>query len=102
MVVNNLIEALFGSSEQVQSAIADCLVPLIKGMGPGALELIRRLMSDLFGGSTFCHRRGAAYGLAAAVKGRGIASLKESNAIAVLKEAAADKESTTRRQGALR
>ncbi|KAI5983714.1 armadillo-type protein [Pisolithus albus] len=62
-IVDRLVEALKTPAEQVQVAVSDCLVPLVRLMGD-------RL--DTF----YAARRGAAYGLAGTIKGLGIGSMK--------------------------
>ncbi|WVR05268.1 hypothetical protein IAU60_002280 [Kwoniella sp. DSM 27419] len=100
-VVDRLVEALNTPSELVQSAVADCLPPLVAGMGDEVEYLVDRLFSTLTTGSKYAGRRGAAYGLAGVVKGRGLQSLKEYELMDKLKEAAEDKGTYQSRQGAL-
>ncbi|WWD15877.1 hypothetical protein CI109_100301 [Kwoniella shandongensis] len=100
-VVDRLVEALNTPSELVQSAVADCLPPLVQGMEEEVEYLVDRLFSTLTTGAKYAARRGAAYGLAGIVKGRGLQSLKEYDLMDRLKEAAEDKTSYQSRQGAL-
>ncbi|WVQ78061.1 hypothetical protein IAT38_000142 [Cryptococcus sp. DSM 104549] len=100
-VVDRLVDALNTPSELVQSAVADCLPPLVLGMEEEVEYLVDRLFSTLTTGAKYAARRGAAYGLAGVVKGRGLVSLKEYDLMDKLKEAAEDKTSYQSRQGAL-
>ncbi|KIR26892.1 50S small subunit ribosomal protein L19 [Cryptococcus deuterogattii LA55] len=102
-VVDRLVEALNTPSELVQSAVADCLPPLVQGMAEECEYLVDRLFSTLTTGAKYAARRGAAYGLAGVVKGRGLQSLKEYELMDKLKDAAEDKDKNAyqSRQGAL-
>jgi hypothetical protein len=95
------VDALNTPSELVQSAVADCLPPLVQGMGDEVEYLVDRLFSTLTTGAKYAARRGAAYGLAGVVKGRGLGLLKEYDLMEKLTEAAEDKASYQGRQGAL-
>jgi hypothetical protein len=66
-----------------------------------ASELFETLVRDLFHAPKYAERRGAAYGLAGAIKGRGISPLKQFDIIGRLKDAMEDKKKTQARQGAL-
>jgi hypothetical protein len=100
-VVDRLIGALNTPSEVVQSAVADCLPPLVAGMSDEVEYLVDRLFSTLTTAAKYPERRGAAYGLAGIVKGRGLASLKEYELMEKLQEAAEDKAVWQGREGAL-
>ncbi|KAJ3335308.1 translational activator of GCN4 [Gonapodya sp. JEL0774] len=99
-VVEKLIETLSTPSETVQVAVSECLPPLIRSLKENASAVIARLLRTLFEGTDYASRRGAAYGLAGAVKGRGLSALKEYNIITILKEASEDKKVKERREGA--
>ncbi|KAI9477816.1 MAG: armadillo-type protein [Benjaminiella poitrasii] len=99
--VEKLIETLDTPSETVQSAVADCLPPLIKMCKDEVPRLIKSLLNKLFKGEKYAQRRGAAYGLAGVVKGRGITALKECNVMNALKDAVDNKRMYEYRQGAL-
>ena len=100
-VIDNLIDALNTPSEAVQIAVSECLPPLIKSSKDLAPRLIETLLQRCLHGEKYAHRRGAAYGLAGAVKGRGTSSLKEFNVINRLKSAMDDKKDSHARQGAI-
>jgi hypothetical protein len=69
-------------------------------MGEEVEYLVDRLFSTLTTGSKYASRRGAAYGIAGIVKGRGLQSLKEYELMDKLSEAATDKSAYQARQGA--
>ncbi|WRT67086.1 uncharacterized protein IL334_004052 [Kwoniella shivajii] len=100
-VVDRLVDALNTPSELVQSAVADCLPPLVAGMAEEVEYLVDGLFSTLTTGAKYAARRGAAYGLAGVVKGRGLSSLKEYELLEKLKDASEDKSAYQGRQGAL-
>ncbi|KAK4684697.1 hypothetical protein P7C73_g5471, partial [Tremellales sp. Uapishka_1] len=100
-VVDRLVEALNTPSELVQSAVADCLPPLVQSMSDEVEYLVDKLFSTLTTGAKYAGRRGAAYGLAGVVKGRGLSALKEYELMEKLQEAAEDKVAFQSRQGAL-
>ncbi|KAG1774599.1 armadillo-type protein [Suillus placidus] len=100
-IVDRLVEALRTPAEQVQIAVSDCLVPLVKLMGPGVPKLVDHLFEELFDGSKYASRRGAAYGLAGTIKGLGVGAMKEYDVINRLRTAAEDKKRFETRQGAM-
>jgi hypothetical protein len=100
-IVNRLVEALKTPSEQVQTAVSDCLSPLVKVMGSELEPLVDKLIDELFNASKYGVRRGAAYGLAGIVKGTGIGGMKKHNIILRLRSATEDKKKTEARQGAM-
>lgn len=100
MAVGKLIDTLDTPSEVVQSAVAECLPPLIKMVKEQVPAMADSLLKKLLDGEKYAHRRGAAYGLAGVVKGRGITALKECNIMISLKEAASSR-TYQHRQGAL-
>ncbi|KAI8828909.1 armadillo-type protein [Chytriomyces cf. hyalinus JEL632] len=95
-------ETLKTPSEVVQMAVSECLPPLVKVMsGEEVRGLIDRLLRLLFTSPKYAERRGAAYGIAGTVKGRGISSLKEYGVMSSLKDAVEDKKKMEKREGAL-
>ncbi|KAI9338101.1 armadillo-type protein [Zopfochytrium polystomum] len=100
-VINQLVDTLKTPSETVQIAVSECLPALIKVMPGDPERLVKKLLDQLYGSPKYAERRGAAYGLAGVVKGKGIASLKEFEIMSSLKEAVEDKKKTERREGAL-
>lgn len=101
-IVQTLIGALATPSEAVQIAVSDCLAPLmktpvVKEQGPA---LLKGLISRCVGGKSYGERRGAAFGVAAVVKGLGISAIKKHEVISSL-EAACKSSSFQAKQGAL-
>ncbi|SPO30832.1 related to translation activator GCN1 [Ustilago trichophora] len=100
-VVDRLIDALKTPSELVQSAVADCLPPLVRAISEDVPRLFDSLFRELTDGAKYAGRRGAAYGLAGLVMGRGIGSIKEFDVMNKLSEAFDDAKNPTRRQGVM-
>ena len=101
-VITRLVEALKTPSEVVQSAVCDCLPPLIRVIKDDVPDLVNQLLNDLFTADKYAERRGAAYGLAGVVRGRGVSSsFKEFGIMGRLKDNAEDKKSKDSRQGAV-
>ncbi|TKY88745.1 hypothetical protein EX895_002376 [Sporisorium graminicola] len=100
-VVDRLVDALKTPSELVQSAVADCLPPLVRAISKDVPRLFQSLFRELLDGAKYAGRRGAAYGLAGLVMGRGIGSIKEFDVMNKLAEAFEDAKSPTRRQGVM-
>lgn len=100
-VITRLVDALKTPSEVVQAAVCDCLPPLIKIIKDDVPDLVDQLMNDMFNANKYAERRGAAYGLAGVVSGRGVSSLREFGVISRLRDNAEDKKSINARQGAI-
>ncbi|KAH8929690.1 ARM repeat-containing protein [Atractiella rhizophila] len=101
MVTARLLEALRTPSEIVQNAVSACLPPLVPDRNDESTNLVETLLRRCLSDDTYAERRGAAYGLAGAIKGRGVSTIKELDLISRLKVAAEDKKTSTRRQGAI-
>uniref|UniRef100_A0A7S1C9J2 TOG domain-containing protein n=1 Tax=Bicosoecida sp. CB-2014 TaxID=1486930 RepID=A0A7S1C9J2_9STRA len=99
--VDTLFAALKTPSEAVQKAVAGCLPRLMKAVKDRAGEFLATLLDRLQNGEGYGDRRGAAYGLAGAVKGLGLGSLKAHNVVDVLEVAASNRSNPGARQGAL-
>ncbi|KAH7056386.1 armadillo-type protein [Linnemannia elongata] len=99
--VQKLIETLNTPSEPVQVAVANCLPGLVKCIPDQVPELLKTLMDKTFHSKKYSERRGAAYGLAGVIKGRGISALKEFSVMASLKAAVDDKKDAHAREGAM-
>ncbi|OAD81494.1 hypothetical protein PHYBLDRAFT_129715 [Phycomyces blakesleeanus NRRL 1555(-)] len=99
--VDKLIETLETPSEVVQSAVSECLPPLIKMIKEDVPAISETLLDRLFRSEKYAGRRGAAYGLAGVVKGRGITALKECSIMSKLKDAIDFKRPYEYKQGAL-
>src|ERR1700761_7362260 len=83
-IINRLVLALEIPSETVQVAIASCLAPLVETIDD-AQELIQRLITQAISAPRYAGRRGAAYGLAGAIGGLGVSSMKTYNVLRQLK-----------------
>ncbi|KAF9496394.1 ARM repeat-containing protein [Pleurotus eryngii] len=101
LIVSRLVDALKTPAEQVQIAVSDCLVPLVKLMGDNVSKLVDTLFNELFTASKYAARRGAAYGLAGVIKGIGIGGMKEHNVLIRLRTATEEKKQYEHRQGAM-
>ena len=87
-IIDMLIGALNTPSEDVQSSVALCLSKIMKkGRTQERMEtILNDLMKECTDGSSLASRRGSAYGISAAVKGSGIASLKKYAVVKRLEE----------------
>lgn len=100
-VVERLLYALKTPSEMVQMAVADCLPALVPAIKEEVPSLIDRLFDDLFLGANYAHRRGAAYGIAGIIQGRGISAIAEFSVMPKLARAIEDKTNASTRQSAV-
>jgi CLASP N terminal len=100
-VVDRLGGALKTPSEQVQIAVAECISPLVKLMKTRLPSLVDQLFQDLFQGEKYAIRRGAAYGIAGVIKGKGITGMSEFDVLRRLQTAAEDKKQFQSRQGVM-
>jgi HEAT repeat protein len=100
-VIGRLVEALRTPSEVVQAAACDCLPPLIKVIKDDVPDLADQLLNDLFNAPKYAERRGAAYGLAGVIQGRGLTSVQEFGIMGRLQDNAEDKKMMQARQGAV-
>ena len=98
-IIQTLLETLNIPSESVQRAVANCLVPLAPSMRDSSDVLIGSLLSTATSAASYGERMGAAFGLAAVVKGLGISALKQQNVIPQLQDAINDAKKPDRRQG---
>jgi HEAT repeat protein len=100
--VDMLIDALKTPSEEVQNSVAEALAKLMKkGQTQDRVEvLLSNLLRDCLHGDSLAVRRGAAYGLAAAVKGSGITTLKKYEIVKQLEEACSN-GNTNSKEGSL-
>ncbi|GAA5901674.1 hypothetical protein JCM8208_001574 [Rhodotorula glutinis] len=100
-VIGRLVDALKTPSEVVQAAVCDCLPPLIRVIKADVPDLADQLLNDLFNGAKYAERRGAAYGLAGVVAGRGLSAIQEFGVMGRLQDNAEDKKTMQARQGAV-
>lgn len=100
-VVQRLLVTLSTPSETVQYAVAECLPPLIRTSTCNISENVQQMLDQLFQSKKYAARRGAAYGLAGIVSGKGISALREYRIMSTLKGAIENKKDQNYRQGAL-
>ncbi|OOQ88832.1 60S ribosomal protein L19 [Penicillium brasilianum] len=100
-VVKKLLATLPTPSETVQSAVSECLPPLIRLSGPKTADYVQEMLDSLLNVKDYATQRGAAYGLAGIVSGKGISTLREFRIMSLLKEATENKKEPHQRQGAL-
>lgn len=98
-VVSRLLATLSTPSETVQYAVAQCLPPLIRTSEQQVSSYIDQMMDQLLQSKKYAARRGAAYGLAGIVRGKGLGVLKEYRIMSTLKGAAENKKDVGQRQG---
>ncbi|KAB8303096.1 hypothetical protein EYC80_004549 [Monilinia laxa] len=100
-VVDRLLETLSTPSETVQYAVAECLPPLVRASKDNTSDYIQLVLDRLFNSKKYAGRRGAAYGLAGLVNGKGISALREYRIMLTLKGAIDNKKDVNHREGAL-
>lgn len=98
-VISRLLTTLSTPSESVQYAIAGCVPPLITNSGDKLSSYIQTVLDQLLEGKGYPERRGAAYGLAGIVSGKGIGALREFRIMSTLKGATEEKKEPNKRQG---
>ncbi|CAK4033172.1 Translational activator gcn1 [Lecanosticta acicola] len=99
-VVNRLLSTLSTPSESVQYAVAQCLPPLVRASSGQATQYLQQTIEETLHAKKYAARRGAAYGVAGIVKGRGIAIMKETRLLSTLRSATENKKDSNERQGA--
>jgi hypothetical protein len=99
-VVERLLNTLSTPSETVQYAVAKCLPPLVQASSDKTSDYIQKMMDELLQSKKYANQRGAAYGLAGIVEGKGIVCLRENRIMQTLQGAAGNKKDSTQRQGA--
>lgn len=98
VVVERLLATLSTPSETVQSAIAECLPPLVRAYPGSTAPLFEQVTDQLLNSDKYATQRGAAYGLAGLVHGRGIAALREYRMLSTLRDALENKKSSRQRE----
>ncbi|XP_014558598.1 hypothetical protein COCVIDRAFT_94116 [Bipolaris victoriae FI3] len=98
-VVQRLLSTLSTPSETVQYAVAQCLPPLVLTSEQELSTYINQMMEQLLQSKKYASRRGAAYGLAGIVRGKGLIVLKEYRIMSTLKGASENKKDPNQRQG---
>ena len=99
-VVQRLLTTLSTPSESVQYAVAQCLPPLVRASKDSAADYLQQTMNETLHAKKYAARRGAAYGLAGIVSGKGISIFKESRVLSTLRAATENKKDPNERQGA--
>ncbi|KAF2839489.1 translational activator [Patellaria atrata CBS 101060] len=99
-VVQRLLDTLSTPSETVQYAVAECLPPLVQASSQETSTYIQQMMDELLKAKKYAARRGAAYGLAGIVKGKGLSALREFRIMSTLQGATENKKDVNQRQGA--
>jgi len=96
--IDMLLNALKTPSEDVQSSVADALSKLMKkGRTQTRIEsILNGLVQDCLNGESLAVQRGSAYGISAAVKGSGIATLKKFEIVTQLENACASGSSKSK------
>ncbi|TVY21703.1 eIF-2-alpha kinase activator GCN1 [Lachnellula arida] len=100
-VVDRLLETLSTPSEAVQYAVAECLPPLVRASSEKMPDYIHQVLDRLLNSKKYAARRGAAYGVAGLVNGKGISALREYRIMVTLKGAIENKKDVNHREGAL-
>lgn len=99
-VVRRLLATLSTPSESVQYAVAQCLPPLVRASSEQASQYLSHMMDETLHAKKYAARRGAAYGIAGVIKGKGISLLREARILSTLKGATENKKDPNERQGA--
>ena len=100
-VVTRLLETLSTPSEAVQYAVAECLPPLVRASSDKTSDYVEQILGNLLKSKKYAGRRGAAYGLAGLVQGRGVSALREYRIMSALTGAMESKKDVNHREGAL-
>lgn len=100
VVLDRLLATLSTPSETVQYAVAECLPPLVKTCSDKSSKYFDQIIGTLLNSKKYAEKRGAAYGLAGLVLGRGISSLRDYRIIITLKSATENKKESQQREGA--
>ena len=100
-VISKLLGTLSTPSESVQYAVAGCLPSLVRLVDSEVASYFEQLLKELFEAKQYAARRGAAYGLAGLVNGKGLMALRQFRIMSALRGATENKKSATHRQGAL-
>ena len=100
-VISKLLTTLSTPSESVQYAVAQCLPPLVRAKSLDVGGYLSTLLEQLCQAKQFAARRGAAYGLAGMIQGKGVASLRQYRVMSSLRSSSENRKSAEHRQGAL-
>ncbi|OTB14960.1 hypothetical protein K445DRAFT_318334 [Daldinia sp. EC12] len=100
VVLERLLATLSTPSEAVQYAVAECLPPLVRTCGDKSSKYFDQLLDTLLTSKKYAEKRGAAYGLAGLVQGRGISVLRDYRILITLKSATENRKEPQQREGA--
>uniref|UniRef100_A0A183C1F3 TOG domain-containing protein n=1 Tax=Globodera pallida TaxID=36090 RepID=A0A183C1F3_GLOPA len=101
VLIGKLAQFLQGDDAKVQESVAACLPALMPSLRADAKPLMENMFLLLTNAEQYGERRGAAYGIAAIVKGLGVVMIKEMNVSVRLKELLAQKQNALQRESAL-
>ncbi|RDA86384.1 hypothetical protein CP532_1063 [Ophiocordyceps camponoti-leonardi (nom. inval.)] len=101
IVIERLLATVSTPSETVQFAIAECLPPLVGACADQSSKYFDQVMDQLLNSKKYATQRGAAYGLAGLVLGRGISTLRDYRIMSTLKGAMDNKKDANQREAAL-
>ncbi|RDA90518.1 hypothetical protein CP533_0844 [Ophiocordyceps camponoti-saundersi (nom. inval.)] len=101
IVIERLLATLSTPSETVQFAIAECLPPLVRACADQSSKYFDQVMDQLLNSKKYATQRGAAYGLAGLILGRGISTLRDYRIMSTLKGAMDNKKDANQREAAL-
>ncbi|KAM7223050.1 translational activator GCN1 [Rhypophila decipiens] len=101
IVIERLLATLSTPSETVQYAIAECLPPLVRTSGDKSSKYFEEVMETLMTSKNYAAQRGAAYGLAGLVLGRGVRVLKDYRILITLRGALENKKEVHQREAAM-
>ncbi|KAI1432708.1 armadillo-type protein [Xylaria sp. CBS 124048] len=99
-VLERLLATLSTPSETVQYAVAECLPPLVRTCSDKSSKYFDQLLEPLLASKSYATKRGAAYGLAGLIRGRGISVLRDYRILVTLKSATENKKEPQQREGA--
>lgn len=100
VVLERLLTTLSTPSEAVQYAVAECLPALVRTCSDKSSKYFDQLIDTLLNSKKYAEKRGAAYGLAGLIQGRGILVLREYRILITLKSATENRKETQQREGA--
>ncbi|KFA60741.1 hypothetical protein S40285_04728 [Stachybotrys chlorohalonatus IBT 40285] len=101
VVIERLLATLSTPSETVQYAIAECLPPLVQAYPQNSSKYFDQVMNELLTSKKYATQRGAAYGLAGLIQGRGIRALREYRILSSLRDALENKKEANKREASL-
>ncbi|KAI5291907.1 translational activator of GCN4, partial [Ascosphaera acerosa] len=100
VVLQKLLAALSTPSETVQYAVAQCLPPVIQLSKSNIGDYVKQMLDQLLESKGYAARRGAGYGLAGIVRGKGISAIRQYRVMSRLQDAEEEKKDAAKRQGA--